>query len=157
MCFVREMVVNSLSLTPQHTTPPPLLLSPSLSPRSNRLPRARRATSIHRSFPTPVPSVLAWILLAALFEAIITGKKVEFLFSSMQMGACFSQETSTGTTSSSASAPKIVGYVTDVEGNWQFFENCLQLSSVLQVCFLKSLLSVKCVQMSSSLVSAVGG
>ena len=154
------MVVNSLS-HPHNTThdSPSPLVSLSLSRRdpTNRLPRARRATSIHRSFPTPVPSVLAWILLAALFEAIITGKKVEFLFSSMQMGACFSQETSTGTTSSSASAPKIVGYVTDVEGNWQFFENCLQLSSVLQVCFLKSLLSVKCVQMSSSPVSAVGG
>jgi hypothetical protein len=58
----------------------------------------------------------------------------------MQMGACLSQGESTG--SSSASAPKIVGYFTDVEGNWQFFENCLKLSSVLQVCFLTIRFSV---------------
>jgi hypothetical protein len=31
------------------------------------------------------------------------------------------------------SAPKVIGYFTDVEGNWQYFERCLAFSSVLQV------------------------
>jgi hypothetical protein len=132
--------------TPLHSTPPPL------SP-----PRARPARSIYRPFPTPVPSVLAWVLLAALLEAIATGIKAALISSWMQMGACFSQEPSPATSSPSASAPKIVGYVTDVEGNWQFFENCLQLSSVLQVCFLMSPLSVKCAQRPRSPAPAVGG
>lgn len=30
-------------------------------------------------------------------------------------------------------SPKVVGYITDVEGNWQYFERCVALSSVLQV------------------------
>ena len=32
-----------------------------------------------------------------------------------------------------AAAPKVVGYFTDVEGNWEFFQRCLAFSSVLQV------------------------
>jgi hypothetical protein len=34
------------------------------------------------------------------------------------------------------SSPKVVGYITDVEGNWQYFERCVALSSVLQVFYL---------------------
>ena len=33
----------------------------------------------------------------------------------------------------SVAAPKVVGYLTDVEGNWEYFQNCLAFSSVLQV------------------------
>ena len=33
----------------------------------------------------------------------------------------------------SSPAPKVVGYFTDVEGNWEYFQSCLALSSVLQV------------------------
>ena len=33
----------------------------------------------------------------------------------------------------SVEAPKVVGFMTDVEGNWEYFQHCLAFSSVLQV------------------------
>jgi hypothetical protein len=41
----------------------------------------------------------------------------------------------------SSAAPKVVGYFTDVEGNWEYFQRCLALSSVLQVICHRRLLS----------------
>ncbi len=51
--------------------------------------------------------------------------------------------------------PKVVGYMTDVEGNWEYFQSCLALSSVLEVIVQLALALRRCIVSNLMRVSAV--
>jgi hypothetical protein len=64
------------------------------------------------------------LVASSRFEAIIMGASCSGLAST-------AKQPNVGTTTNPS--PKTVGYITDVEGNWQYFERCVALSSVLKV------------------------
>ena len=51
--------------------------------------------------------------------------------------------------------PKVVGYMTDVEGNWEYFQRCLALSSVLEVITQPALALRRCIVSNLMRISAV--